>query len=844
MLKNVWFQAHWLIGITAGIILAIVGLTGGILSFETEIQAWLNRDVRKVEASAAGPLAPAALIDAVLARAPDKRVASLQLSGDPSASARVTFAPPGREANQGGGGGRGGARGETRYVNPYTGVLIEGDATRGQTFFRTTRSIHRWLTAGEWGNHRAIGKQIVGASTVLCVVLALSGLYLRWPRHAGNWRTWLTFDPALKGRSFLWHLHAVLGTWVLVGFLLMSLTGLYWSYDWYRNGLYAISGVERPAPRGGPERERAAPGRESGANRAPRSEAGADGGQAMRSADVAPQADLHAIWNAFLAHTTSTGFGTATLTLPQQGGRPIEIRYIDADPAHERANNTIAFDPRTAALVRHERYDDKRAGEKFMSSIFPLHSGSFFGLPGVVAYMIASLAMPVFAITGWMLYLDRRRKKKAARAAEGSTLATGTRAGSRGVGTSSGEPLLVGFASQAGFARSVAWQTAGALQAAGIAVDVQPLERLDRERLSRTRQALFVVSTFGEGEPPDAARSFARRLMREPVSLAGLRFGVLALGDRQYKTFCEFGRTLDRWLRGQGARPLFPPVEVDKGDPLALDNWRTQLGTFANGATLGDWKESPFQDWRLAERRVLNPGSLGGPTFHLELEAEHAAAAWQAGDIAEVQIATADGAVTTREFSIASVPADGRVHLVVRQVRKADGALGIGSGWLTESAPLGARVQMRIRSNPSFHGPTDDRPLILIGNGTGIAGLRSHLKARALRGQSKNWLIFGERQHEHDLYYRTELEAWQSQGLLTRMDLAFSRDQPERVYVQHRLREQVDRLREWVAEGAALYVCGSAEGMAPDVHAALNEILGEAAVERLTEEGRYRRDVY
>ncbi len=103
--------------------------------------------------------------------------------------------------------------------------------------------------AGEIGNQQ-VGKQLVGASTLLCVMLALSGLYLRWPRRITNWRSWLTFDPALKGRSFLWHLHAVIGTWVLVVFLLMSLTGLYWSYDWYRNGLYAMAGVERPAPRG------------------------------------------------------------------------------------------------------------------------------------------------------------------------------------------------------------------------------------------------------------------------------------------------------------------------------------------------------------------------------------------------------------------------------------------------------------------------------------------------------------------------------------------------------------------------------------------------------------------
>jgi sulfite reductase (NADPH) flavoprotein alpha-component len=550
-------------------------------------------------------------------------------------------------------------------------------------------------------------------------------------------------------------------------------------------------------------------------------------------------------WSAFLSETRETGFTTATVNLPREPGRPIEIRYIDADPAHERANNTLTLDSGTAAVVTHERYDNKRTGEKFMSSIFPLHSGSFFGLPGVVLYMIASLAMPVFAITGWMLYLDRRRKKKAARAAESA--ASGKSNGKSAADAA--EPLLLGFASQAGFAREVAWQTAGSLQAAGIAVEVHPLERLDREKLGRASKALFVVSTFGEGEPPDDARSFARRFMRESASFPNLKFGVLALGDRQYKTFCEFGRTLDRWLHKQGASPLFPTVEVDKGDPAALERWREQLGSIANGASIARWEERPFHVMRLVERRVLNPGSAGGPTFHLELEGTHPGD-WEAGDIAEIEIeGAADGIqqlspAVTREFSIASLARDGRIHLLIRQAVKSDGSLGVGSGWLTKHLPLHGQVRVRVRSNPGFHAPADAQPLVLIGNGTGIAGLRSHLRERAARGMRRNWLIFGERSRDIDFYYSDEIARWQAEGLLERVDLAFSRDQPERIYVQHRLRENAQTLREWVAEGAAIYVCGSAEGMAPCVENTLTDILGEKAVGQLRDAGRYRRDVY
>jgi sulfite reductase (NADPH) flavoprotein alpha-component len=105
-------------------------------------------------------------------------------------------------------------------------------------------------------------------------------------------------------------------------------------------------------------------------------------------------------------------------------------------------------------------------------------------------------------------------------------------------------------------------------------------------------------------------------------------------------------------------------------------------------------------------------------------------------------------------------------------------------------------------------------------------------------------LLYGERQQAHDFPYRDEIGRWLAQGQLERADFAWSREQAERVYVQHRLLQAADTLREWVADGAAIYVCGSLEGMAPAVDAVLGEVLGAATVERLRETGGYRRDVY
>jgi sulfite reductase (NADPH) flavoprotein alpha-component len=152
---------------------------------------------------------------------------------------------------------------------------------------------------------------------------------------------------------------------------------------------------------------------------------------------------------------------------------------------------------------------------------------------------------------------------------------------------------------------------------------------------------------------------------------------------------------------------------------------------------------------------------------------------------------------------------------------------------------------MRLRAHERFRlGANAQRPLIAIGNGSGLAGLRGLLKARIAAGQMDNWLLFGERNQIHDFLLRDELQAWRDDGRLAHLDLAFSRDQAERRYVQDVLRDRADRLRAWVERGAAIYVCGSLQGMAGGVHEALQAILGSAQLDALAREGRYRRDVY
>jgi sulfite reductase (NADPH) flavoprotein alpha-component len=213
---------------------------------------------------------------------------------------------------------------------------------------------------------------------------------------------------------------------------------------------------------------------------------------------------------------------------------------------------------------------------------------------------------------------------------------------------------------------------------------------------------------------------------------------------------------------------------------------------------------------------------------------------WAAGDIA---VLTPPG-TNAREYSIASMPSEGSLHILVRQSRRADGTLGVASGWLTEHAQIGSEIPLRIRANRNFHSPEGAGPIILIGNGTGIAGLRSHLKAREKVRGARNWLIFGERNAAYDSFYGQDIERWRATGVLTRVDLAFSRDQDERVYVQHVIQRSEKEIREWVADGATIYVCGSAAGMAAAVDEALAAALGRDTLNGLLAARRYRRDVY
>ena len=204
-------------------------------------------------------------------------------------------------------------------------------------------------------------------------------------------------------------------------------------------------------------------------------------------------------------------------------------------------------------------------------------------------------------------------------------------------GDSGQAPVLVVWPSQPAFALTLANRSAEALRNAGVPVHVRSLHQVDAALLQQTGRALFIASTTGEGDAPDHALPFLRRVMPAALRLEKLQYAVLALGDRSYGHFCAFGHQLDAWLRQRGAHALFDTVDVDNADPAALRHWQQLLGQLGGEASeVPDWSPAAYQPWTLLERTHLNPGSAGGAVFWLRLQPPAGTQPqWQAGDIAE-----------------------------------------------------------------------------------------------------------------------------------------------------------------------------------------------------------------
>ncbi|WP_303828328.1 NADPH cytochrome P450 oxidoreductase family protein [Asticcacaulis taihuensis] len=390
---------------------------------------------------------------------------------------------------------------------------------------------------------------------------------------------------------------------------------------------------------------------------------------------------------------------------------------------------------------------------------------------------------------------------------------------------------LVLYASQTGQAEEIARDNAASLATGGRDAQAISTDKVTVAQLRAAKHILCVISTTGEGDAPDEALRFEKTLMREASNLAGRSVAVLALGDSKYDQFCAFGHRVFNWLVSCGAEAVAPAIEVDDLDAAALKIWHDLLTALGGQETVHEDTGLP---WRLEARTCVNPQG-SHPLYHLSFTSQMTE--WQAGDLAEITTPLGH----RRDYSIASLPEDGRLDLYVREVRKANGERGDGSGLLIEGIQVGDSLPLRIKSHKGFHMPKGDGPLLLIGAGSGLAGLRAHILQAQAR---KVWLVYGERHPEHDGALADEMKIWRDDARLARLDLAFSRpDHGEGQYVQAIVNAQAADIRSWLGTDGAVLCCGGRD-MGLAVERALACALGQAWVDDAKVSGRYRRDLY
>ncbi|NQE63745.1 PepSY domain-containing protein [Caulobacter sp. RHG1] len=366
------FQAHWLLGITLGVVLGLMGVTGATMAFEDQIMETLSPGVVQVAVRAEPVLTPDQLLARFAVQAPEAKPTSLTLRDKAGASAQVTFTSPDAPKAQ------------KLYLDPYSGVVL-GKAT-GEPFFATVRRLHRWLLLP--GDGEGMGRQITGAAAISLIFFAISGLYLRWPKRLLDWKVWLKPNLKLKKRGLYWSLHAVAGTWVFLIYLTIAMTGLTWSYGWYKAGFETVMTGKTEAA--------AAPAKKAGA----------------KKAKAVEPLTLDLAWRA--AQGAEPGATQTIITLPKSAAEAVRIRVLPKGAAHERAWDELKVSA-AGVVTANVRYAEKSLGEKIMSARLAVHRGSFFGLPGAILFMLAALSMPLFPITGYLLYLGRRSAAQARR---------------------------------------------------------------------------------------------------------------------------------------------------------------------------------------------------------------------------------------------------------------------------------------------------------------------------------------------------------------------------------------------------------------------------------------------
>lgn len=381
------------------------------------------------------------------------------------------------------------------------------------------------------------------------------------------------------------------------------------------------------------------------------------------------------------------------------------------------------------------------------------------------------------------------------------------------------------YATETGNAKRIAIKFSNKLKKQKIKVKLKAVQQYDPENLSTESHLIFITSTHGEGEFPENAREFINFLDRQKPDLSNINYAIIGLGDSNYPLFCKSAIDLEDKLSALGAKNWQKIANFDLDFENHIENYYQNL------------EKSLFEEKRknltgqIQNNIILNDIGSNKEIHHIEITTD---TKYQPGDSIGIKIS--DNA--PRLYSIAS-SIEGEIHLTVKKVSG-----GLCSPFLSElKSP--DNLEFYIAPNNNFRLPDEDKDIIMVGAGTGIAPFRSFLQKRdTIAASGKNWLFFGEQYAKSDFLYQSELQNYLDSSLLTRLDLAFSRDQEEKIYVQHKIKENQEELKKWIKKGAYFYICGDKDKMAKDVEYILEEIFGKKLLSQLEDEGRYLKDIY
>jgi len=586
LLHKIIFWSHLLAGVVAGLVIFVMSSTGVILMYESQITDYVERNVRRVIPSADGRrLSYDELLTKVRAANPEARPAMIMVKADPTASVAVNL-----------------GRDNTVFVNPYNGQVLGGQsATHG--FMREVVDWHRWL--GTEGEGRATARAITGACNLAFFWLAVTGVYLWWPR-SWQWRGLkmsVLISTRLRGKARDWNWHNVIGFWSSTVLVVLTLTAAVMSYPWANDLLYTLTGSEPPRRAEGPAGP-ASPAAPGARTRGQRGEARA----------AAPAASFDILLAR--AQEQVPGWVMIMLRFPPRGDGPVTASILGPDAFHPFQRSQLTLNRATGDVVKWEPYANNSAGRKLRTWVRALHTGEAFGFAGQTVAGLASLGGCFLVWTGlamaWRRFRSWRRIPKEFTAEESvmnvnnqpinfsdphqpeiESVDAGIATSLREVPTSApngangharavrdlareretrpfnGESVLILYGTVTGNSETLAKKLADALPT-GLTAHVRDMAHCQPNVLKQASCVLVVASTYGDGEPPDDAAPFWEALVHgSGLDLSGVKYSVLALGNTTYDHFCKCGRELDAALERHGAVRLFPRVDcdVDYDDP-------------------------------------------------------------------------------------------------------------------------------------------------------------------------------------------------------------------------------------------------------------------------------------